>query len=120
VPFEEFVVREPAATKAPELEAFNSERQRPAMPQRGPALPKQPYYTAAYPRMAEGGARENKRGEEEGERGSGADRDGEEDKTMRVAQIKRDLSDWRLQKREMDEAYQSPYPDKGVPRMRRH
>jgi hypothetical protein len=44
--------------------------------------------------------------------------DQDDGRSKRLAEIRRDISEYRQQKREIDEVYQ--YGDRGVPRMRRH
>lgn len=109
VPFEEFVVREPAVTRVPQMEGYGDFQQPAYIPRAERAIASAMGYPASYPvDPAESPSRDMGKPE--------ADQN-DQVRSERVAAIKRELPDWRLQ-RDSQEVYQ--FRDANIPRMRRH
>lgn len=104
VPFNQFVVREPAATRVPQMESYG-EYQQPVRAESASASGRERYLRGYQPDPVEGPPMDSRKTLPE------------EDRSDRATAIRRDLSDWRLQKAD-SEVYQ--YRDANVPRMRRH
>lgn len=111
VPFDEFVVREPAATRVRQMDGYG-DLQQPAYTPRA----EQPTATARemYPQGYALDPAEPHRDS----RGTVPETDASYERSDRMTAIRRDLNDWRLQRDESAEMYQ--YRDANVPRMRRH
>ncbi|BDA46052.1 hypothetical protein COCOBI_08-1440 [Coccomyxa sp. Obi] len=104
VPFDQFVVREPAATRVPQMETYG-DFQQPVRADQASASGRERYLRGYQPDPIEG------------PRVDSRETMSEEERSDRATAIRRDLSDWRLQKAD-SEVYQ--YRDANIPRMRRH
>lgn len=106
VPFDQFVVREPAATRVPQMESYG-DYQQPVRGEQASASERERYSRGSQPRPMEGPRMDRREPMPDAE---GSDR---------ATAIRRDLSDWRLQKADAEtQVYQ--YRDANIPRMRRH
>ncbi len=108
VPFDEFVVREPAAARVRQMDGYGDLEQ-PAYTPRAeqPTASAREMYPQGYAQDPAEPRRDSRLPVPEAD-----------ERSDRMTAIRRDLNDWRLQRDESGEMYQ--YRDANIPRMRRH